>query len=438
VPRGLAVDSNGNVIVAGTTNSPDYTTTPAAYQPEYGANPQREQLALDIEAPPNMGYVSKLNASGTALLWSTFFGGSGYKGVGMFTQGDTIDSLAIDANGNILVSGQANSKDLPGLWNTPVASRPSKPGGGYVARLTSDGATLSPTQLLPGTGAVAIQPGGGTIIAGQQIFTATFDGVARVSAICDAADDARVVRVAPGQLLTLYGTALAPTFAEQPTSGFPLSLNGVTVTFNGIPAPLLYLSVGQINLQVPYEIDGQAEVTMEVSSANVVPAESEKFILEVVETQPSVFVWPGNFTPRGFDVASCPGQTISGLQPLAVNPDGTLNSCSNPAASGTSVTIFLNGFGATSPAPATGVLSSSAVPFSPAAVLLENSPLLANGLPTVSVASTATLPGSISGVAQVQVQVNSTVAVTVLLAVRQYPERASPLRGPGIVIWMAP
>ena len=47
-PASIAVDANGNAIVAGTTHSPDYPTTPGAYQPEYFGNPDGGQVALDI------------------------------------------------------------------------------------------------------------------------------------------------------------------------------------------------------------------------------------------------------------------------------------------------------------------------------------------------------------------------------------------------------
>jgi hypothetical protein len=71
-PSGLAVDSAGNAILAGTTPSPDYPTTPAAYQPEYFANPEEQGGGFTFAAPPSAGYVTKLNVQGPA---SSFIGG---------------------------------------------------------------------------------------------------------------------------------------------------------------------------------------------------------------------------------------------------------------------------------------------------------------------------------------------------------------------------
>ena len=77
-PSGIAVDVAGNVILAGSTDSPDYPTTPAAYQPEYFANPGDTLVPPRLQYPPmSAGYVTKLNASGSGLIWSTLIGGSG-------------------------------------------------------------------------------------------------------------------------------------------------------------------------------------------------------------------------------------------------------------------------------------------------------------------------------------------------------------------------
>lgn len=435
-PSGLAVDSAGNAILAGTTNSPDYPTTPAAYQPEYFANPALQSAAITFTSPPSTGYITKLNAAGTGLLWSTFFGGSGGR-LGSFLGGDYIAGMAIDASGNILIAGYANSADLPGLWNTPVAMRPvavdGSNGPGFVARLSADGGTISPTQLLngfTGGGAIAVLAGGSAVAVGSEIVDVTLSPPGRVTMITDPADNAKLVSVAPGQLLTLYGTNLAPEGIAPSTGGFPTSFNGVTITFNGIAAPILYTSGTQINLQVPYEISGQIQVTMLVSSQSVSPAVSESYIFAVATRQPSIFVGAASFSAPIFDIAACKGQSIAGLQPLAFNADGSVNSCANPSAAGATVTIFLNGLGVTSPEQITGAISPTAAAISPVATA-SSAPVQTSALPT------QTLPGSIASVAQVQVPVASpSSALTVALV--DASGAVFLVRGPGVVIWVSP
>jgi uncharacterized protein (TIGR03437 family) len=453
-PSAMVVDSAGNLIVAGSTNSPDYPTTPGAYQSEYFGNPESSfQPPFELFAPAPAGFVTKLNASGSNLIWSTLFGGSG---INVYV-GDAIRGMGIDASGNILLSGTASSIDLPGLWATPVASRPSLNGEGFVARLSPDGTTLSATQLIAGSVAatqIAVRADGSAVVAtyagtsqsgGSSYYlaipmlsTVSLSPIGHVASISDTADAAKIVSVAPGQLLSLYGTALAPAQPAQPSTSFPTSFNGVTVTFNGIAAPILYTSSTQINLQVPFGIAGQNQVAMQVFSQNVSPAVSESYILAVVERQPSVFIAGPAFSQPLFDSATCKGQNVSGIQPLALNADGTQNSCANPAASGSTVTIFLNGIGATNPAQGTGVVSSSLIQVSPAAALNSRQFQLPTGV-VANFLSTATLPGSIDSIAQVQIQVTSTASVPAIpLQIQQSPEASFPVRGPGVLIWVQP
>jgi uncharacterized protein (TIGR03437 family) len=442
IPNGLALDSAGNAILAGTTNSPDYPTTPAAYQPEYFANPSAQNAAITFAAPPSAGYVTKLNATGTGLVWSTFFGGSGGS-LGSFLGGDSIVGMAIDAGGNVLIAGFANSADLPGLWSTSVASRPVAVNGqsppGFVARLSADGGTLSPAQLLngfqrdmaePTGGAIAVLADGSAVAAGSEIVKVSLSAPGRVTMIADPADNAKLVSVAPGQLLTLYGTNLAPEGIAPSTGGFPTSFNGVTITFDGIAAPILYTASNQINLQVPYEISGQTQVTMQVASQSVSPTVSESYILAVAARQPSVFVGAASFDASIFDIATCNGQSIVGLQPLAFNADGSMNSCANPAVAGSTVTIFLNGLGVTSPPQTTGAIASAAVAISPVAAAGSASGL-SGAIPT------ETLPGEIASVVQVQVPAAAPTS-TVTLGVSDASGAVFLVRGPGVVIWVAP
>ena len=116
--------------------------------------------------------------------------------------------MALDASGNILVTGLAQSKDFPGLWTTPVAARPSAGGLDFVARLSPDGTAISPTQLLPSSyptvPLIAARADGTAVVGGSQIISASLSNTGHVVAISDSADNAKIVAIAPGQLLTLY------------------------------------------------------------------------------------------------------------------------------------------------------------------------------------------------------------------------------------------
>lgn len=146
-PAGIAVDAAGNVVVAGTTNSADYPVTAQALQPVYLSNaaalPILPSPRPRLDVPPSTGYITKLNADGTGLIWSTFFGGSVQ---------DAISDVVMGPNGSVYIAGVANSSDLAGLYaSVPDGCRPTvNQGLGFVARLTPDGTSLTPTQLIYG------------------------------------------------------------------------------------------------------------------------------------------------------------------------------------------------------------------------------------------------------------------------------------------------
>jgi uncharacterized protein (TIGR03437 family) len=448
IPDGMAVDASGNVIVAGLTNGADYPVTPGAYQSLYSAYPQFVFLPpADEVAPANAGYVTKLNAAGTGLLWSSYFSGSGAGGIQVNGSvgapvGDYVNSMAIDGSGNIVIGGSTASRDLPGLWTTPVASRPTASGNfGFVARFSPDGGSISATQILPTTvGRIAIRSDGSVVALGAAPSIVSFPANGRVYAIADPADNARVVNVAPGQLLTLYGTNLAPSTPAASNgfpASFPISFNGVTVTFNGIAAPILYTSGIQVNLQVPYEIAGQTQVTMQVSSEFVAAPVSESYILGVVAAQPGVFLSASNFSVPVFGELACNGTVTSGVQALAYNADGSANSCANPAPLGSVVSSFLNGVGVTSPSSSTGSINPAVpVAITPGVVVY----LPASGAPASAV-STVAAPGSVSAVVETKLQLAaggsgsngsaSVQAVTIPLEVAGVRTREQ-----NMVIWM--
>ena len=74
--------------------------------------------------------------------------------------------------------------------------------------------------------------------------------------------------VAPGSLVSIYGAGFGDGIVTAPDGGWPSTLGGITVFVNGFAAPIQFVSAGQINIQVPWEVgmgDGTVPVTVMVN-----------------------------------------------------------------------------------------------------------------------------------------------------------------------------
>ena len=142
--------------------------------------------------------------------------------------------------------------------------------------------------------------------------------------------------IAPGALISIYGTNLAPAEGRAAAAPLPVLLNGTSVSINGTPAPLLFVSASQINAQAPFEIAaGTATV---VVRTHALESAAAKVAVTVVA--------PGILAPGG------------GGHALAVNyPGGALNSLQNPVHPGDYVVVYLTGQGQVDRPVASGELS---------------------------------------------------------------------------------
>ena len=131
--RGIAADTSGNAYVAGNTSSVDFPTTPGAFQPSCAVTPETGGCAD--------AFVTKLGPDGSALVYSTFLGGTGT---------DSAVGVALDASGNAYVGGYTTSSDFP----TVNALQPTFPGGqdGFVTKLNAEGTALVYSTYLGGSG----------------------------------------------------------------------------------------------------------------------------------------------------------------------------------------------------------------------------------------------------------------------------------------------
>ncbi len=156
--------------------------------------------------------------------------------------------------------------------------------------------------------------------------------VTSTAAIVNAASS--LPAIAPGSLISIYGVNLASATAAAPSLPLPTALNGTSVSINGIDAPLLFASAGQINAQVPFEVQpGSATLQIQVGTLQGAPV--------AFKVQP---IAPG---------------VLSVIQNAA---DGTVNSPQTPVQPGQYVTVYVTGQGAVDPAVPTGA-AAPAGPF---------------------------------------------------------------------------
>ncbi len=177
--RGVAVDAVGNAYVTGTAGSKDFPTTPGAFQQ---VCPRSLYVSWCSDA-----FVTKLNPAGSALVYSTHLGGSNT------TVGEGGNAIAVDAVGNAYVAGVAGSGDFP---TTPGAFQPHHPGivpgQGFVTKFNATGSALVYSTFLGGTFS--------TGVSGIAVDTA---GNAYVTGATHAGD----FPVTPGAFQTTFGGA---------------------------------------------------------------------------------------------------------------------------------------------------------------------------------------------------------------------------------------
>ncbi len=139
---------------------------------------------------------------------------------------------------------------------------------------------------------------------------------------------------APGGLLSIYGldfVKVASDLGGWRGSTLPASLNGVEVSIGGRAAPLLYVSPGQLNVQVPFETEpGARQIVVRFDGTA-----SQAASIQVATVAPFIFTYE-----RGGIVVR--------------NADFSLITPENPAAAGDIVLIYSTGLGQTTPASATG------------------------------------------------------------------------------------
>jgi uncharacterized protein (TIGR03437 family) len=324
-PSGLALDKSGNLYIVDTGNgrirkvdTSGIITTVAGRGNGFtlgdGGPATNAQLAnpsdVAVDSAGNIYIadvgnhsVRKVDTSGTirSILHGSF--GTCPSGSVVAAGADIGDAvgLAIDSAGDLLIADR--SADCLHKLDT----------AGKVTTVAGGGSTLN------GEGIPATSAGLGAVVAAAAdesgdiyLVDNSFSKVRKVAApaltpviaaALNGASFATSQALTSGQLASLFGDAMATSPVEASSIPLPFSLGGVSLTVQGIPAPLLYVSPHQINFQVPWTVQfGSAEIAVSVNGG---PA--GKFTATL-----------GGVSPAIFSTQFGAGQAI------AINPDGSL------------------------------------------------------------------------------------------------------------------
>jgi hypothetical protein len=126
----MTIDGSGNAYVPGLTSSADFPTTPGSFQTSAGGG--------DLD-----GYLTKVNATGSALVYSTYLGTDGF---------DVAGTVRVDRSGNAHVAGITDSPDFPLTRNAFQPVYGGGPGDAFVLTLSRDGSRLLFSSFLGGSG----------------------------------------------------------------------------------------------------------------------------------------------------------------------------------------------------------------------------------------------------------------------------------------------
>ena len=298
---------------------------------------------LSVVAPPDTGGKSERNAASCAQpalrVESTAIRDGFSVRVG---EAVTVEVKAADECGNLLTP-------LAGGTGAQVVARPENGDPQITLAHVGNGVwrgTWRPVRAVANTRLTIVAVFLGTsadIVAGRTqagkvelsgavlAQGATAAPLLTAGGIVHAASFETGVPIAPGSLITIYGSKLADREGSAPGIPLPSSLNGTEVTLGNRPLPLLFTSDGQLNAQVPYDVpvDTQHQILVKRGDAIAVPE-----TLNVAAAQPGIFTTAQNGSGQG----------------AIVKQDGiSLAEPATPANRGEVVIIYCSGLGPVNP-----------------------------------------------------------------------------------------
>jgi len=352
-PTGVAVDSSNNVYIADSQNNVirEITATDGIINTIVGGGatvqPLNDPESVLVDSLGNLyiseqsGYrISKYsNGVLSTIAGNGEIGYSGDGGPGVDAELDEPTAIALDAQGYLYICDTDNNfirKVSPEGIITTIAGTTVNglPDAGFYG----DGGYATKA-LLNFPHGVAVDSAGNVYVSDT-----VNNRIRELKPVAPAVAGGGVVNaasfelpVSPGGLATVFGSNFTGDGQSAIAASLPLasSLGGISVQVNGVSAPVLYESSGQINFQIPWETKA-GTATLKVSNNGVASSQVNITVL-----------------------ADGPGIFVSGSHAIAQNSDFSLNSSGNPAKAGGTIIAYLTDAGAVSNQPADGAPAGS-------------------------------------------------------------------------------
>ncbi len=161
--------------------------------------------------------------------------------------------------------------------------------------------------------------------------------------VVNGASFAKGDAVAPGSIVSVFGTSMAQTTGGASSLPLPTTLSGASLTIGGVAAPLFYSSTGQVNAQIPFELapNSRPQLVLGTPNAYAVPE-----TITIADVRPGIFTTDSSGAGQG----------------AVTNPAGTIVDSRSPVIAGDVVVVYCSGLGATNPSVPTGSPAPGAEP----------------------------------------------------------------------------